>query len=461
MEEGNTTRFGRFIGRFMEIFGLSRIVAVMAVVSTGLLLLAAFIWFFHSAPPHTITITTGPPGSGFETNALKYAKILASNGITLKILPSEGSLQNLQRLSDPSFQVDIGFVQGGVTDGPTKLKIVSLGSISYQPLLVFYRGENPIEVLSGLSDKRLAIGPVGSGTRFLTLELLERNGIKSGGAAKLLDLEGAEAAQALLEGSADAAFLMGDSASPQVMLKLLQAPGIQILNFSQADAYTRKISYLNKLELPKGSIDFGKNIPAHDVYLIGPTVELLARPSLHPALCDLLLEAAQEVHGSASLLKRKGEFPAPLEHEHPISAEAARYYKSGKSFTYRYLPFRFASLVNRILVAFVPVVVLLIPAMKVVPSLFSLRIKLRIYRWYRALLLLERDALGPLTPGKRQELLERLDHIEQEVNKMKVPASFADQFYALRGHIRFVRDRLALGEPPAEHIEKLNRASKV
>ena len=454
MEEGHTSRFGRIIGRFMEIFGLSRAVAVMAVVLMGLFLLAAFFWFFHSAPPHTLTITTGPPGSGFETNAIRYGKILASNGVTLKILPSEGSLQNLQRLSDPSFHVDIGFVQGGVADGPTKLKLVSLGSISYQPLLVFYRGETAIEVLSGLKGKRLAIGQVGSGTRFLALDLLTQNGIKAGNSSTtLVDFEGAEAAQALMAGAVDAAFLMGDSASPQVMTQLLRAPGIQLLNFSQADAYTRKISYLNKLELPKGSIDFGSNIPAHDIYLVGPTVELLARPDLHPALCDLLLEAAQEVHGGASLLKRKGEFPAPLEHEHPISAEAARYYKSGKSFTYRYLPFRLASLVNRIAVAFVPVVVLLIPAMKVVPSLFSLRVKLRIYRWYRALLSLERDALGEVTPEKSKELLARLDHIEEEVNKMKVPASFADQFYALRGDIRFVRDRLTQSNVPPKDVE--------
>jgi TRAP-type uncharacterized transport system substrate-binding protein len=450
MEEAHTSGFGRVIGRFTEIFGLSRAVAVMAVVLTGLLLLAAFVWFFHSAPPHTITITTGPPGSGFETNAIRYGKILASNGITLKILSSEGSLQNLQRLSDPSFDVDIGFVQGGVTNGPSKVKLVSLGSITYQPLLVFYGGEAAIELLSGLKGKRLAIGPVGSGTRFLALELLGRNGLKPGAETTLLDLEGAEAAKALLEGSVDAAFLMGDSASPQVMGQLLRAPGIQLLNFTQADGYTRRISYLNKLELPKGSIDFGKNIPAHDIYLIGPTVELLARPDLHPALCDLLLEAAQEVHGGASLIQRKGEFPAPLEHDYPISAEASSYYKSGKSFTYRHLPFRLASLVNRILVAFVPIVVLVIPGMRIVPSLFSLRIKLRIYRWYRALLTLERDALGQLTPEKRKELLARLDHIEQEVNKMKVPASFADQFYALRGDIGFVRDRLVQGQVPSE-----------
>jgi hypothetical protein len=197
-----------------------------------------------------------------------------------------------------------------------------------------------------------------------------------------------------------------------------------------------------------GSIDFGKNLPPRDVYLVGPTVELLARQKLHPALSDLLLEAAQEVHGSAGLLRRKGEFPAPLERDFPISAEASRYYKSGKTFLYRSLPFWLASLVNPILVAIVPIIVLLIPGLRAIPFVFKLRMRLRIYRWYRALLTLERDVLSSLSTTNREELLSRLDQIEQGVNRMKVPVSFADQFYALRGYIAFVRNQLLSGLGP-------------
>src|SRR5437660_5006091 len=177
------------------------------------------------------------------------------------------------------------------------------------------------------------------------------------------------------------------------MRQLLRAPQIQIMNFAQADAYTRKIRYLNKLTFPRGSIEFGKNLPARDVNLIGPTVELLARADLHPAVCDLLLEAAREVHGKASMIQRRGEFPAPLEHDFPISEEASRYYKSGKSFLYRHLPFWIASLANRVLVVIVPAVVLLIPAVRLIPTLLQLRVKLRLYRWYRALLLLDREVV--------------------------------------------------------------------
>lgn len=433
---------------FMETFGLGRAVALTAVILIFLIVLFGVFWFFHSAPPNTITITTGPEGSVFQKMAQRYATILARDRVQLKILPSQGSLENLKRLLDPSFHVDVGFVQGGVAGGLHVDKLVSLGSITYEPLVIFYSRAKPVDLLSELSGKRLAIGPEGSGTRSLALALLKANGIEPGGATTLVDLDAEDAAKALVEGKVDAAFMMGDSASPQVMLKLLRMPGIHMYNFIQADGYTRRITnldrivYLNKLELPQGSIDFGKNIPAHDVWLIGPTVELVARSNLHPALSDLLLEAATELHGRASLLQRRGEFPAPLEHEFRISADASRFYKSGKGLLYRSLPFWMASLTNRILVAFVPMLVLLIPVLRIIPVVYRWRTRLRIYRWYRLLLVLEQELVARSGSDKREALLLRLDQIDEEVNKMRVPASFGDQFYVLREHIGFVRSRL-------------------
>ncbi len=254
-------------------------------------------------------------------------------------------------------------------------------------------------------------------------------------------MDAASSAKALVEGSIDAAFMMGDSASPQVMLQLLRTSGIRMFNFEQADGYMRRFVYLNKLTLPEGSIDFAEDIPPQEVWLIGPTVELVARPDLHPALSDLLIEAATQVHGKASLLKRQGEFPAPLEHEFQISSEATRFYKSGKTFLYRSLPFWLASLANRFMVAFLPILVVLIPLLRFVPVVFRWRVKLRIYRWYRLLLMLEQEAISA-APEKRKELHAQLDRIEEGVNKMKVPASFGDQFYVLRQHITFVHSRL-------------------
>jgi hypothetical protein len=310
---------------------------------------------------------------------------------------------------------------------------------------VFYRSATPVGLLSEMSGKRLAIGPLGSGTHVLALTLLKANGIEPGGSTQLLELGGDAASQAVIDGTVDAAFLMGDSATPAVMKKLLWTPGVRLLDFSQATAFSRKFSYLEKLDLPMGVFDFGKNMPPQDVHLIGPTAELVARSDLHPALSDLLIEAAREVHGRATVLQRAGEFPAPLDHEFRISSDARRYYNSGKSFLYRYLPFWLASLADRLLVVVVPIVILLIPGLKLVPALYSWRIKSRIYRWYGTLISLERSIMANPSPGERAKLLERLDDVEGEVNKMKMPLAYAEQFYVLRDHIKFVGDKYRQG----------------
>jgi TRAP-type uncharacterized transport system substrate-binding protein len=411
-----------------------------------LLLSIAGIWFavrfVRPAPPDTVTMTSGPDDSMFRIAADKYRTILARNGVTLRILPSQGSLENLQRLNDLSSEVDIGFVQGGISPGVQMERVMSLGSVFYEPLAIFYRSDKRLTRLSQFIGKRLAIGGEGTGARVLASTLLEANGIKLGGKTPLLDLGGEDAARALTEQRIDAVFLMGDSATPALMRQLLRTPGIRFFDFVQAEAYTRRFRYLTRLELPMGALDLGKNSPAQKIYLIAPTVELVARDNLHPAISDLLIEAAREVHGGANLLQRSGEFPAPLEHEFRISDDAVRYYKSGKSFVYRRLPFWLASLTDRAIVILVPIVVLLLPGLRVVPWLYQWRVKARIYRWYGVLIGLERDAFNSSSSDRRREMLKRLDEVERGVNNMKMPLAFADQFYVLREHIRFVRDQL-------------------
>jgi hypothetical protein len=417
-------------------------------VSLGLVLLVSVvaIWvafhFVRPAPPDTITMASGPEGTTLWSYAEQYRKILARNGVTLKILPSEGSLDNLKHLSDPNSDVDVGFIQGGLSNLVDTGNLVSLGSMFYEPLAVFYRGA-PLERLSELKGRRIAIGPEGSGARILALTLLKANGIEPKGTTKLLDLEGKDAAQALLERKVDAAFLMGDSATPASMRELLHARGVRLFDFVQGEAYVRRFRYLSKLELPPGSLDLGNNVPLKPLILVAPTVELIAQRELHPALSDLLIEAAREVHGHATLIQRAGEFPAPLEHEYPIGDDAARYYKSGKGFAYRYLPFWLGSLVDRIALVVLPLLVVLIPSLRLVPTLYGWRIKRRIYRRYGELMALERAALSQPTPEQRTELLKHLDEIEKTVIAIKMPGAFADQVYVLREHINFVREQLA------------------
>lgn len=427
----------------IETFGFSPMLASAVALFLVLLCLAAAVWIIRSAPPSKIVLTAGPEGSSFQRWATSYQAALAKHGVKLEVVPSAGSQDNLQRLrARDGDRVDVGFVAGGFAKEESIEGLVSLGSIAYQPLWVFYRGATPISRLAELAGKRIAVGAPGSGSRTVALTLLQANGI-TGAPTVFVNSDAGAAATELLEGRLDAAFLMGESASLQTLRTLIRAPDVQLFSFEQADAYVRRLPFLNKMELPEGSIDLGKNLPARDVTLLGPTVELVARQGLNSALSDLLLEVAKEVQGNASLLQKRGEFPAPLEHEIPLSDDALRYYKSGKGFFYRTIhSFWLASLLNRVLVAVVPLALVLIPVFRVLPTVYRMSVQLKIYRCYRPLLHLERQSFGPFPPGRAEELLRQLDEIEQSVERLKVPASFADQYYSLRSHLGFVRQRV-------------------
>jgi TRAP-type uncharacterized transport system substrate-binding protein len=431
----------RLVARFVAISWRDLAVSFGPI----LLISVAAIWLavrlIQPAPPSTLTMSAGPQGSTYWNDAQKYKAILARNKITLNVLESEGSAQNLQRLADKNSHIDVAFVQDGlaskVPDG-----LVSLGSVAYVPLVVFYHGP-PATRLSQFEGQRLAIGAEGSGARELALTLLKANGIVPGGATKLLPLSGEDAARALVDGKIDVAFLAGDSAQPPVMGRLMRTPNIRFFDFTQADGYARRFPYLTAITIPMGAFDFGRNLPPAPLQFIAPTAELVARDSLHPALSDLLIEAAKEVHGRSTLLQRAREFPSPRAQDFPISDDAARYYKSGKSFLYRVLPFWVASLADRLVVLLVPIIVVLIPGLRIVPSLYAWRVKSRIYRWYGSLIALERAAMADTSPTERQALVRKLDSIEESVNGMKMPLAYAEQFYVLREHIGFVRARLS------------------
>jgi TRAP-type uncharacterized transport system substrate-binding protein len=450
---GHAARIRRFVRVPLKLPTVSwrdfgeTLTPILVLAAAALLLTLHFV---QPAPPHTLTMSSGPAGSNFEAIAERYQKILARSRVTLKILPSEGSLDNLNRLADAKSGVDIALVQAGIPGNGDNSEVVSLGAVFYQPLTIFYRNPKPLARLSEMSSQRIAIGPQGSGTQFLALALLKGNEIVPGGPTTLLSLEGDAAKAALLAHKVDAIFLSGDSASPATIRAMLHAEGIRLFDFDQADAYVRRFPYLNKLQVPAGAFDLGENLPPTPINMLAPTVELLAHSGLHPALCDLLIEAAFEVHGHASVLQSAGQFPSPASVTFPLSDEAARYYKTGnKSFVYRYLPFWLASLLNRTLVVLVPLVVVVIPGLRFLPQLYNWRVNSRIHRRYGALMALERETLGEVSDERRAELLEELDEIETSVITSKVPASHAGQLYVLREHMEIVRTRLMRHAPPA------------
>jgi TRAP transporter TAXI family solute receptor len=413
----------------------------IATIVIGALLLTAGFWlayqFVEPAPPTTISISTGSTEGAYYAYALQYKERLAKQGITLNIQTSAGSYENLARLTNND--ADFAFVQGGLTQQGTSL--FSLGSLYYEPVWIFHKKTFSLHKLTDLASKKVAIGPEGSGTRGLASLLLQDNQLDASN-VELFSDTGSAAAHKLLSGELDAAFFIGSLASP-VIQELIRAPSIQLATLSRADAYQRLHPFLSKVSLPEGVIDLRANIPSSNKTLLAPTANLLMAEDFHPALTILVLQAIQETHQQADVFSNAQQFPNAENLTAPISDVAGRFYKKGPPFLMRYLPFWTAIMIDRFVVMIIPLLALLIPLFKIMPPLYRWRISSRIYRWYEELHAVDDKIHGKqLNAEQRQLIALELSHIENEVNKVKTPLSYAEKVYHLLVHINLIKQKL-------------------
>jgi TRAP-type uncharacterized transport system substrate-binding protein len=413
------------------------LVSLVAVFFVALLSLTVA---YHFKVPDNLIMTTGFENGSYAIFGERYQRILARENIHLKLLPSSGSLENLQRLKDKSYRVDVGFVQDGSSSFSEANNLVSLGAIGYAPLWVFYRGEKTFNYLSELKGMRIAIGPEGSGVRKFAIDLLKLNNIAAP-PTTLLDLPSAAANKALLEGTADAVIIFGTEDNALVK-ELLYAPKVKLMNFRQAEAYTRIIPALSHVVLPQGTLDVSRKMPSRDVHLLAVTTSLVVHKDLHPALIYLLLDAAVEIHSNAGWLNQKGEFPYLKELSFPSSNYAERFYKSGRPFLLDYLPFGIAAFVDRTILFMVPVVIILIPIIRSIPWLYSWRHRRKFHQWYRVLKNLELEMIERPEPENISGYQEKIDRIEAAISKIHVPLAFFDEVYKLQEHVDLVRGKL-------------------
>jgi hypothetical protein len=415
-------------------------VTLMVVIVCGL-----GYWLTDPAPDREIYMSTGPAHSSYERFARLYAEELAKNQVTLHFVNSQGSQENLQRISDPDSEVEVGFVRSGSTD-PAFAEdkgLISLGSLFYEPIWIFYQSAKEFNTISQFKGKRVNLGAEGTGIHRIFSQILDANHMRDEDVI-ISRVEDNQAADDFLKGKIDVLVFSAASDSPQVQ-RLLQAPGVRLFDFVQAEAYTRRFPFLSQVILPRGIVDIGKDIPSRDYHLISPTATLVAHESLHPALIALLLQAAQKIHSRADWLSDQGEFPSDRYVEIPVSRDAEKFYKNGTPVLQRYLPFWIANFIERMWLVIVALGALLLPLSKIIPPLYVWRIRSRIYRWYGQLRMVE-QAIEHLEPGSRRETLERqlrrLDEIEEKVNRLSIPLSYAEELYGLRSHIHFVRNRV-------------------
>jgi NMT1-like family len=290
--------------------------------------------------------------------------------------------------------------------------------------------------LAQLAGWTLNVGAPGSGVGPLVERLLALNQLPLG-AVRLSTLATTPAVVALLGSQLEALVLVSAPESPMVQM-LLRTPGIALLDVAQAEAYARRLPFLTPVRLPRGVADLAQDLPPADLQLVAPTATLVARDNLHPALVQLFMQAAQQVHGGAGWFQRPGDFPDAADTERPLADESARFYRSGVPWMQRWLPARWAFVADRMWVALLAILAILLPLSRVLPPLVEYRIRARVFRWYAQLRAVE-DAQGQRPAA---DLLQELDEIEAHASRVTVPLSHADELYALRSHIQLVRRRL-------------------
>ena len=419
--------------------------ALAAAFFALLIILFGVLWILIPPPPKSIEIATGFPTGLYYQFGERLKADLSKEGVNLKVRSTGGTIDNLALLNEPKSGVDFAMVQGGVANVSDYPNLVSIAGMFYEPIWVWYRegafksDGGQLKILSQLKGKNVSIGNEGSGTLALTKDLLQISGI----ADKEIDaqkLKPDEAIAKLSAGELDAVFIVAAAEAP-ILRKFYAIPGIRLMNFDQADAYTRNLPYLSKVTVPRGLLSIQYDQPRQDIQVMAATATLVAHNNVSPALISLLLGASYDILKSYSRLQKTGEFPSGTGLDFPLDVDAEIYLKDGPSFLHRHLPFWTAVWAGRFVKIVIPLLVILIPLFTYIPTTKNFLLRLKLAQVYEELKVIERNASNPALKDKN---FKDLDDIERRVGNIKVSMLDAKELYDLKGHVGEVRVRLNL-----------------
>jgi TRAP transporter TAXI family solute receptor len=422
----------------MQRLGYGRLIAGLAALAFAIGASWVVLEYLVPSPPFSVTIATGRKGTTFDYFGERYRTRFSQAGVELHVRETAGALENLRLLRDPKSNVQIAFTTGGISNRTQAPELRSMGLIFNVPFWIFYSSSQSLDSLTQLKGKRIAVGPEGSGARYDAERILSKANIDAK-TATLLPLAGDGAVEALKDGTADAALLVGGSNAPSVE-SLLNNPNIRLMNFSSADAFMRVFPDLVRLVLPKGVVQLDPPNPPDDVTLVGTTAKVLIRDDLHPAIIQLLAETLKEEHGEAGLFQRTGEFPAIDDPEFAVPSVTVEYYRNGPSLLAKYLPLWTTTYVQRTIAFLVAALAIVFPAFGFAPRLYEWFVRQRFRQLYQRLRAVENALQEELTAADAEALQAELDDIERST--ITVPMRHSDLYFMLRYHLDRTRSRL-------------------
>jgi TRAP-type uncharacterized transport system substrate-binding protein len=419
--------------------------ALLALLALLIVFVFGVLWTLIPAPPKAIAIATGFQEGMYYRFGERMQSSLKKEGVELQVLKTGGTQDNLALLADPKSGVDLAMIQGGVADVSQYPHLVAIAGMFYEPIWVFYReasfkaAPDGLTLLTQLKGKRVSIGNPGSGTNSIAKLLLDTSGIKPTD-LEMQALTPQEAVEKFAIGNLDAVFVVAAAEAP-LLKSFINLPGVQLMNFVQADAYARALPFLTKVDVSRGLLSIESDLPRVNRQMLAATATLVGRETISPAIVSLLLENAQDILKSYSRLQKPGEFPSINGLDFPLQIDSEIYLKDGPSFLHRHLPFWTAVWVGRFARVAIPILAILIPLIAYIPALRDLSLRIRLSRIYAELKVLERAAADP---SARDTNRQALADIQMRVNAMKVSSLESKELYDLKGHVNMVRERLKL-----------------
>ncbi|MFO1415043.1 MAG: TAXI family TRAP transporter solute-binding subunit [Burkholderiales bacterium] len=414
----------------------------LLILSLALVAAAAFgVWHAQSKIPRSFVLASGVVDGSYHADAAAYARVLQRDGITVVERMTRGAGENAELLRDPKSGVQVAFLEGGVVPPDARDGIVMVAALRYEPVWVFYRGDETPHRLEDLRYKRIAMGNAGNGGRVIVGPMLEASNVTIAN-SKLVSMPSAAALKALQQGTIDVAIMVGATRSP-VIWQALHDENVKLMSMDDAEPYARRFPFLTRLTLPAGTIDMSyRRIPAHDTTLVATKAMLAARSDFPGVLIAPLYDAARDLHSQQGFFEAAKEFPNTTPLDLPVSEDAGRHERFGASFLHRHLPFWLATLLEQLIVVVLPLLVVVVPLVNLLPRLLHWRARSRIYRWYGELKLLERDVERRQGKLPVESWLAHLERIERAAVRIRTSASVASEAYTLREHINLVRDAI-------------------
>jgi TRAP-type uncharacterized transport system substrate-binding protein len=415
-----------------------RAVAIAAIIFA----IAFSLLILKPAAPREITLLTGPVGSNDHELGVNLAAYLEAEGLHVEVSPTSGSIENLLQLSSGA-ENTVAFAPSSFESVLDKSvdtgQLVSLGSVTYQPLWLFYRNKYQVQRITDLAGYRVSLGPDTTSVGHISRILLDVNGISKQIESVLVSNENPDVvARALIQGEIDAAFAMGNLSSAHISA-LLSDESIAIFSFERADAYGMLNKAVSKHRVPEGVFDLARNIPSSDTVLLAVTTNLVTLDSFHSATVPVLLQAVSNADRQYEILDTGRSFPNAENTTLPLAKAAVRYYSQGQKGLSKVLPYRVTRWLNHLGFVVLPLLTIVFVLLKVVVVLIKLRASIRFNGFYRKLESLEKASANGVNP----QLIHRdIDLLDKACVDFSIPRSMQEQYLNLRQLIHDMRDRL-------------------